>query len=151
MTPQAAAMMAREMVAEMTKNGQLESAQTPLSGTSLPRQQSFPGSASQAAPMQQQKSLAADPRVQVPQEQQPPQYPLATVQQPPSPIQVPDPSSFWILPGSKPTIVVPSGNHAEQRATMSSPPSPVSPQSPISRGHSVLHATSNAEDRSQAV
>lgn len=163
--------MAREMVTEMTRNGQLAPALPPFSGTGgqyLPPQ-SFPALASQVLPIQPQKSFAAsDPHVQVPQQQQQQTtYPLTEVKQPPRaflPTQVQDPSSSWILPESMPNsafyhVTTPEydvENHrssAEQQATVTSPTSPSTPVSPIispqnhdNRDHSVIHSTFRGDE-----
>lgn len=164
--------MAREMVEEMTRNGQLAPALPPLSGTGgqyLPPQ-SFAAPASLVPPMQQQKCFAAsDPQFQFPQQQQQqPTYPLTGVKQPPRaflPTQVQDPSSSWILPESTPNsayyrVTTPEydvENHrssAEQQATVTSPStSPSTPVSPIispqnhdNRDHSVIHSTLRGDE-----
>lgn len=168
MTTQAA-VMAGEMLAEMMKNGQLAPTQAPLSETGheyLHPQQTL--TALPVPQMQQQNSFAAvDPQVPVSQQQQQQStFPHTNIKQPPralSPIQDQQPNGSWILSESKPDSVVyhiatlghDVENHqpsVEQQATMTSPPSPVSPimspQSPDNRALSVIRFRLSDELRS---
>ena len=156
-TSQAAATIAREMVAEMTRNGRLTATHPPLASTHQqypPPPQPFPPPASPMSSTQQPEPAAAgsaaagwnDPERQVPPPQQSQEqlsYLVPTVQAPPralSPAHIPPPSNS---PGSnlKSGVyrLVPPGHdaqrsEAQQHPTSSPPVSPIlAPQDP--QGH----------------
>lgn len=157
---------ARDVVAELTRNGQFVPAQPPLSWTGhqhvgLSPEQSSPAVAPQAL-LQQQKSFAASgPGDQVPQQQQQqhPAYPITNIQQPSralSPIQVQQHSGSWILPESMPNSAayhLNSPGNGVEHPSSAEPVSPIlSPQSPIHQSHAVIHSPlSGDEDPSRNI